>query len=42
MKRGRFDLYVGWVQKNPAVLGGRPGMKGMKKKEGIYGKFKVE
>jgi hypothetical protein len=39
MKRGRSDLYIGWVQKNPAVVGGRPGMN---KKEVSYGKFKVE
>jgi hypothetical protein len=39
MKRGGFDLYVGWVQKNPAVVRGRPGMN---KKEDSYEKFKVE
>jgi hypothetical protein len=39
MKRRGSDLYVGWVQKNPAVLEGRPGMN---KKEVSYEKFKVE
>jgi hypothetical protein len=39
MKRRGSDLYVVWVQKNPAVVGGRPGMN---KKEGSYEKFKVE
>jgi hypothetical protein len=39
MKRERWIIDFGGVQKNPAVLVGRPGLN---KKEGSYGKFKAE
>ncbi|MFZ8833393.1 MAG: hypothetical protein ACO2O5_04210 [Candidatus Caldipriscus sp.] len=41
-------LYIEWVEKNPAVLVGRPGRRVAmgslrpNKKEGSYGKFKAD
>jgi len=39
MKRKKWRVDFGRVQKKPAVLVGRPGLN---KKEGSYGKFKAE